>query len=141
MKAISQHITGYLKALDALFTQNTLPFAYIILHTIAWRNTTGQNEQGHQDNGRNNDFAHDRRSISILSPCQLGIRDVCLDFISAKLVEHESDESDGVAKGLKARHGVEEDDHGGNDEEDVLEDAGKSKDKRGGFSDLWHMIC
>lgn len=59
-----------------------------------------------------------------------------VDTVLSKLVVHQTTKGDGVSEGLERSNGIAEDDHGGNDKEDVLEDSGQSKDEGGGFANL-----
>lgn len=59
-----------------------------------------------------------------------------VDTVLSKLVVNQTTKGDGVSEGLERSNGVAEDDHRGNDEEDILENSGQSKDESGGFANL-----
>lgn len=59
-----------------------------------------------------------------------------LDLLGAELVVAETSEGDGVAEVLLEGDGVHEDDKGGDDEKDVLEDTRHGKDNGRSLADL-----
>jgi hypothetical protein len=73
---------------------------------------------------------------AIIGPRPLALGDVALELLGAELVVDKSAESDAVAESLEWRDGIEEDDHGCDDEEDILEDSREGENESGSFADL-----
>jgi hypothetical protein len=55
---------------------------------------------------------------------------IILELVCTKLVINESSKSNAVAKSLEKSHWVTEEEHGSEDEKDVLEHTRQSKDER-----------
>lgn len=89
-------------------------------------------DQGRDDNEENQ--AADSDTAERLA----GVGKEVANSLGTELVVNKTHEGDTVSESLEGGNGVMEDDHGCNDEENVLEDTGEGKDKSGCFSDL---IC
>lgn len=82
--------------------------------------TTNNDETTEDDASNNNDLLHRWVALAILSPSALTVSDVSLDLLTTELVVHETAKSNAVPECLESRDGIEEDDHGSNDEENIF---------------------
>lgn len=71
----------------------------------------------------------------VLADVQAHVGDHVVALLSTELVVHQASQGNGVTEELLASDGVEEDDHGGSDKEDILEDTGHGQDNGGGLAD------
>lgn len=65
-----------------------------------------------------------------------GVGEEVANSLSTKLVVDKTHKGDTVSESLEGGNGIVEDDHGGNNEEDILEDTGESENESGCFSNL-----
>lgn len=67
---------------------------------------------------------------------QLGIAQAVLNSVGAELVPDQSAESDGIPEELQRCHRVLENDHGCDDQENILEHTRESEHNGGSFANL-----
>jgi hypothetical protein len=75
-------------------------------------------------------------SDTIFGPSAASTSSVILESIGSELVVNESGKGDRVTEELQRCDGVVEDEHRGNNEENVLEDTTERKDERRGSANL-----
>jgi hypothetical protein len=109
------------------------------LRGIAWSKGAKDEEHGDDDGGENHELAEDRPAVAKLLPLHAALTKVFLELLAAKLVVNETAERNAVAKGLEESDGILEKEHGREDEENVLEHTGESKDERGGLANLKNL--
>lgn len=90
------------------------------LRSVLRGETTNNDETTQDDAANNDDLLHSWVALTVLSPSALTFTDVSLDLLTTELVVHKTAKSNAVPECLKSRDRVEEDDHGGNNEEDVF---------------------
>lgn len=95
-----------------------------------------EEEEDEEDTTENNELSHSGVSDTVVCPGAAGTSSVVLELVGAELVVNETGESDRVTEELEGSNGVVEDEHRGNDEENVLEDTAKSEDERRGSTNL-----
>jgi hypothetical protein len=106
------------------------------------RNSSGgtdaakEEDDGDEDEDDHDELAGSWATGAVVSPGTLRRAHVLLDLVSSKLVVDEAAERNAVSEELEWRNGVAEDHHGGNNEEDVLEDTTEGHDEARGSADL-----
>lgn len=95
-----------------------------------------EKEESEEETAEYNELSERRVSNSIFGPGATGATSVVLERISPELVVDESSKSDRVAEELQRSNGIVENDHRGDNEENVLENTAKRQDERGGSADL-----
>lgn len=89
----------------------------------------GQNEHDRDEDDADSDQPPEHRPAGAeVRPAALALPDVLLELVAAEFVVDEAGEGDGVAEGLQGADGVAEDEHAGDDEQDVLEHARQRHD-------------
>lgn len=78
-------------------------------------------EDGEEDCSEDDELPESGVVDTVFGPSAATSTSVFLELVCTKLVVDETAKSDGVAKELEGRDGVPEDDHGGDDEEDIFE--------------------
>jgi hypothetical protein len=95
-----------------------------------------EHDDGNKNESNDDKLAGSRAASTVVGPSTLASAQVLLDLVGSKLVVDEATEGNAVAEELERRDRVEEDHHGGNDEENVLEYTAESHDEAGGPADL-----
>lgn len=114
----------------------------LILYTLAvllWKvrsHPAKNQEQPEKDHGKDDDLAHSGVGLAILGPLATSLTSVILELVSSKLVINETSKSDAVSEKLNTADWVTENEHRGNYEEDVLENAGKCENEGRSLADL-----
>lgn len=93
-------------------------------------------EHGDQDGDENHKLAQDWSGVAKFLPLHAALTEVLLQLLSSKLIVDQSSKSNAVAKCLEKRYGVLEQEHGCEDEEDILQHTGEGENERRGLSDL-----
>lgn len=106
------------------------------LGSIAGSKGAKDEEHGNDDSGENHELAENRPAVAELLPLHAALAEVLLELLTTKLVVNEATERNAVTKGLEETDGVLEEEHGGEDEENVLEYTRQSKDERRGLANL-----
>lgn len=75
-------------------------------------------------------------AVAKVGPLATGLTSITLDRLIAKLVVHHASKSDAVSKELETSNLSTPNDHGRNDEEDILEDTTEGEHKRRCLADL-----
>ena len=122
------HPTSLPRNSSALLPQIVIKLALRILaRIVVWRHRrrdpTHQQHEEQTANGDTNHLPAHRVARTILCPHPMPLADILLQFIGTELVVHQPGEGDAVPESLEKRDRVAEDEHRGNDEEDILEDA------------------
>lgn len=76
------------------------------------------------------------RGVAKFLPLHAALTEILLHLRSAKLVVNHTTESNAVTEGLEGRNGVFEQEHGGEDEENILEYTAEGESERRGPADL-----
>lgn len=87
-------------------------------------------EKSHKDSAEDDQLSHDGTTGAKIGPHHATLSDIFLELVCTKLVINESSKSNAVAKSLEKSHWVTEEEHGSEDEKDVLEHTRQSKDER-----------
>lgn len=96
-----------------------------------------KNEEHADDNsGEDHQLAENGPGVAKLLPLHAALAEVLLQLLSAELVVHKTTKRNSVTESLERGDGVLEEEHGGKDEENVLEYTGEGKDERGGLANL-----
>jgi hypothetical protein len=98
-------------------------------------------EENEQHTTEDDELSKSGVSGTVISPGATGTASVLLESISSELVVDETTESDRVTEELKGCNGIAEDEHRGNDEENILEDAAKGKNEGRGSADLEILLA
>jgi hypothetical protein len=106
------------------------------LRGIAWSKGAKDQEHGDDDGGENHELAENRPAVAELLPLHATLAEVLLELLTTKLVVDEATKRNAVTKGLEETDGVLEEEHGREDEENVLEYTGESEDERRGLANL-----
>ena len=93
-------------------------------------------EEGGQDKGENNELPEGRVAGPVVSPGATSSTSIFLELVCSELVVYKTTEGDRVTEELQRRDGVAEDSHGGDDQQNIFEHSGESKDERRSPSDL-----
>lgn len=93
-------------------------------------------EEDNEDSGEDDDLSEGRVTDTVVGPGTTASTSVFLELVCSELVVNETTESDRVTEELQRRDGIAEDEHRGENEEDILEHTGKRKDERGGSANL-----
>ena len=75
-------------------------------------------------------------SLPIFCPLSSSLRIVLLELLSAKLVVDQPSQGNAVTEHLEGRDWITENDHGCNNQENILENTAESVDERGSFANL-----
>lgn len=101
------------------------------------RSKGAENQEHANDNGGEyHELAENRPAVAKLLPLHATLAEVLLQLLAAKLVVNEATEGNSVTESLKGCDRVLEKEHGGKNEENILEYTGEGKDERGGLADL-----
>jgi hypothetical protein len=95
-----------------------------------------QDEEGQERKDNDRYAAEDRLAVAKVGPLAAGLAGVALDGLEPELVVDHAAEGNAVAKELQSRNLGAPDNHGGDDEHDILEDTAEGEDKGGGLADL-----
>ena len=87
-------------------------------------------EKSHKNSAEDDQLSHDGTTGAKIGPHHATLSDIFLELVCTKLVINESSKSNAVAKSLEKSHWVTEEEHGSEDEKDVLEHTRQSKDER-----------
>lgn len=108
----------------------------IILGVVARSQSTEEDEDGDNDQAEDQNFAHGWAGGAKLGPGAVGLRQVFLYLLLAKLEPEHSKKGDGIAEHLEVGdHGSPDEDRGDN-EEDILQDTAECQDETRGLSNL-----
>ena len=88
-----------------------------------------ENEECKEDQCNGGDTAKDRLPVAKVSPLAAGLARIALDGLIAKLVVDHTGQRNAIAKELEGRHLSPPNHHGGNNEQDILENTAKSEHK------------
>lgn len=99
------------------------------LRGIARSKGAENHEHGHDDGSKDHQLAEDWASVAKLLPLHATLSEVFLQHLASKLVVDETTQSNAVTESLEKRDGVLEQEHGCEDEEDVLQHTGESEDE------------
>jgi hypothetical protein len=111
-----------------------------VLRGHVWEKAAHDNEDEEERNAEDDKLGHGRVSDAVVGPLFAESTKVFLELVGSELVVDETAESDAVAEELERGDGVTEDEHGGEDEEDVLEDSGQGVDDGVCLSELWKVV-
>lgn len=112
------------------------------LHTVNGRrgvaggHGANKEEEDQSRGSKNNKLALGRAGLAVLSPGAACRGGVLAHLVSTQLVPDETEQSDRVTKELKGGDGGVPDHHGGNDQEDILEDTAEGHDQGRGLANL-----
>lgn len=81
---------------------------------------TEDKEDGGEGNAENDKLPEGWVTDTIIGPGAATVASVLLELVGTELVIDETAKSDGVTEELKRGNGVAEDEHGGDDEENIL---------------------
>lgn len=90
-------------------------------------------EEGHDEDA---ELAEDGFASTKLGPVAGSLASVTLDLVVAELVVNHAAESNGVTEELEGSNGSAPDHHGGNNEENVLQDTAEGENDSGGLANL-----
>lgn len=90
---------------------------------------TEDKEDGGEGNAENDELPEGWVTDTVIGPGAATVASVLLELVGTELVVDETAKSDGVTKELQRGNGVAEDEHGGDDEENVLQHTGEGKDE------------
>jgi hypothetical protein len=100
-----------------------------LVRGVAGSKRAENHEHGHDDCGQNHQLAENRAGVAKLLPLHAALSQVFLQLLRTQLVVDETSERNGVAECLKRGDRILEEEHGGEDEEDVLEYTRKGQDE------------
>ena len=100
--------------------------------------TTEQSEDNKDGEEDDRDATENGAAVAKVGPLAASLAGVALDGLSAKLVVNHATESDAVAEELGEGNLAAVDDHGSNDEQNVLEDTAEGEDERRGLANQEH---
>lgn len=103
--------------------------------------TAEEEDEGEKDEADDDELASSRVADAVVGPGALAVAHVLLDLVGAKLVVDETAEGDAVAEELEGRDGVAENHHGGDNEEDILQDTAEGHDETGSLADLLRVLA
>lgn len=109
----------------------------VVLGSEARSEAAEQDENDEDDEAEDNKLAQSRVAGAVLSPGAAALTKVLLELVRTELVVDKTAESNAVAERLETGNGVLEDDHGGEDEQDILQHTGEGENKGRGLADLW----
>jgi hypothetical protein len=95
-----------------------------------------EEEENEEHTTKDDELSESGVSGAVLGPGATSTTSVFLESIGSELVVDETAKSDRVTEELKRCNGVAEDEHRGNDEENVLENTAKRKNEGGGSANL-----
>lgn len=96
-----------------------------------------QDDQDDGDNSTGSDgLGRARVGATVLADLEADIGGERVNLLGTELVVAETSQSDGVTEELQGSDGVTEDEHGGGDQQDILQDTGHGQDNSGGLADL-----
>lgn len=100
--------------------------------------TKAAEDQEHRDDDAAEDHQLAERGASLteLRPLHAACAESLLQLLSTELVVDKTTERDAVTESLEQGDGIAEEEHGCENEENVLEDARESKDQRRGLANL-----
>lgn len=104
---------------------------------VLWCNTAKEQEDEQHTAADDDELPRSRAGLAKLVPVAASLTGVTLENIGAQLVVDHAGEGDTVAKELQTANLGTPDNHGGNDEEDVLEDTAERKHQGRGLADLY----
>lgn len=110
--------------------------SFVLLRSKFGSKSTEHDKHGKEGYTKDDDFSHGRACATKLSPRAVGLTNVLLELISAKLVVDKTSKGNGVTESLEQRDRIVEQEHGAEDEKNILEHAREGKDKGGGLSNL-----
>ena len=87
-------------------------------------------EKSNKNSAEDDQLSHNGTTGAKIGPHHATLSDIFLELVCTKLVINESSKSNAVAKSLEKSHWVTEEEHGSEDEKDVLEYTRQSKDER-----------
>lgn len=96
-------------------------------------------EEGHDDGTEDHHFAENGAGVAEFRPLHAALAEVLLKLLSSELVENETPKGNAVAESLEECDRILEQEHGGEDKENILENTREGKDERRGLADL--RIC
>lgn len=105
-------------------------------HDTARARAAQEQDDDEEDGSNDGDAAGGRAVGAELGPLAAGGAGVLLEVVTAELVVDEPGQGNAVTEGLQAADRVAEDEHRGDDEQDVLEHARESHDERGSLANL-----
>jgi len=111
-----------------------------VLRRHVWEKTAHDNEDEEERNAEDDKLGHGRVSEAVVVPLFAESAKVFLELVSSELVVDETAEGDAVAEELEGSDWVAEDEHGGEDEEDILENTGESVDDGVCLSELQKIV-
>lgn len=96
-----------------------------------------QDDQDDGDNSTGSDgLGRARVAATVLADLKAHISGERVNLLGTELVVAETSQGDGVTEELQGSDGVTEDEHGGGDQQDILQDTGHGQDNSGGLADL-----
>jgi hypothetical protein len=95
-----------------------------------------EEEENEEHTTKDDELSDSGVSGAVFGPGATSTTSVFLESIGSELVVDETAESDRVTEELKRCDGVAENEHRGNDEENVLENTAKRKNEGGGSANL-----
>ena len=106
-----------------------------LVRGVARSERAQDHEHGHDDRGKDHQLAENGAGVAKLLPLHAALSEVLLQLLAAELVENETTKRNAVTESLEKRDGILEEEHGCEDEENVLENTRERQDERGGLAD------
>lgn len=92
----------------------------VSLRGECWGETSKDNEEGNENGAKDNELAGNGLASAEISPHHAALANVLLERFRAKFVVDQTAQSNTVAESLEERHWVAEEEHGREDQENVL---------------------
>ena len=100
---------------------------------------TYQKNKHDDDSSDDDQSTSDGTGLAVLCPLASSQRVIFLQLLSANFVVDQTAERNAIAEYLEIRDWVAKDDHGRDDQEDILEHTAEGVDERRGFANLVHQ--
>lgn len=112
----------------------------VILGAVARGKTSEKGKDDEASEDDDGELAENGLASTKLGPLSVGLSDVTLDLLIAELVVDHATQSNGVAEELDTSDLSTPDDHGGDNEQDILQDTAEGQDDGGGLANLRRVL-
>lgn len=107
-----------------------------VFGSVLWCQAAKEEEEDQHRAANDDELAHGGASLAHLSPVAAGLASVALERLSTELVVDHTTEGDAVTKELQTADLGAPDEHGGDNEEDILEHTAEREDQGGSLANL-----
>jgi hypothetical protein len=118
---------------------NTIVQLASLVRGVAGTKAAQDEEHGDNNAAEDHELAKRRASLSEFGPLHATRAESLLKLLSTELVVDKTTECDAVTESLEKGDGIAEEEHGGENEKDVLENTREGKDKGRGLANL--RVC